>query len=771
MKELTQASFGLPPLSHRGDAELSMRPPTVEDEAISLWDCCRVIRKHLILIAILCFGTVLAATLTILLMTPIYTAETTLLIERTTPQVLSIKEVVSEPLGPDEYDFYKTQYEILKSRMLAARVIREQDLETNRVFTGEGREIWLVTKLWGDAKRWATQQQWARPFFTRVLDTGEEQSLGIEPGLIDDSMVDRYMQMLEIQPVQRTRLVKIVFKTPDPQLSAHLANAHAQTYIRHGIGQRVQANEEAQRFLADKLVELKERMEHSSAALNRYRQQRAIISPDEKENIVVERLADLNKRLTEAETDRIALEAQMRLLRNRDHDALPATTSNPVIGTLKQQLAQLQGEYISQSTLYKPGHRRLDQLQAEMEETKRQLRQEIQRVVSSLESSYLAAQAKEKALRGKMEEQKAAALNLKNAAVEYALLAREVDSNRELYESVLQRMKETRVVADLSVSNVSVIDQANPPRKPSKPQKAQILLLSAFTGLIGGVGLAFFLAHRDNALKTPEEVERYLRLPSLAVVPDFLSVGWRRHAPRRLPYTPPPMPSLPIARKKISRTRSHHLFSMVAETYRMLRTSILLSRPGEPPKTILFASGIHGEGKTVTTVNTAIIFAQMGVKVLVIDADLRRPDCHRVLGMDNGAGLTEVLTGQIGPREACLPTALENLSFLSAGSLPPNPAELVGSRTMQETIAALKEHYDYILIDSPPVMQVSDAVLLSTMVEGVVLVVSSQQTSRDVVRETHARLSYARSQVLGVVLNRASPRSGDSVYYYDFYSS
>jgi capsular exopolysaccharide synthesis family protein len=290
-------------------------------------------------------------------------------------------------------------------------------------------------------------------------------------------------------------------------------------------------------------------------------------------------------------------------------------------------------------------------------------------------------------------------------------------------------------------------------------------------GLIGGVGLAFFLAHRDNALKTPEAVEGYLRLPSLAVVPDFLSIGWRKHAPRRLPYTPPPMPGLPVARKKLGRMRSHQLFPMVTETYRMLRTAILLSRPGEPPKTILFASGIHGEGKTVTTVNTAMVFAQMGVKVLVIDADLRRPDCHRVLGMDNGAGLAEVLTGQIGPMDAIRPTALDHLSFLSAGSLPPNPAELVGSRTMQETIAALKDHYDYILIDSPPVMQVSDAVLLSTMVEGVVLVVSSQQTPKEVVREARARLSYARAQLLGVVLNRASLRSRDAVYYYDFYSS
>lgn len=215
---------------------------------------------------------------------------------------------------------------------------------------------------------------------------------------------------------------------------------------------------------------------------------------------------------------------------------------------------------------------------------------------------------------------------------------------------------------------------------------------------------------------------------------------------------------------------SHHPFSTVMETYRMLRAAILLSRPGEPPKTILFTSAVHGEGKTVTTVNSAFVFAQMGVQVLLIDADLRRPDCHRVLRMDNGPGLTEVLTGQRGPREVISPTAISHLSLLSAGSLPPNPAELVGSKTMQETIAFLKEHYSYILIDSPPVMQVSDAVLLSTMVEGVVLVVSGQQTPKDVIREARARLSYARAKVLGVVLNRTSLHSGGYVYYYGSYS-
>jgi polysaccharide biosynthesis transport protein len=412
---------------------------------------------------------------------------------------------------------------------------------------------------------------------------------------------------------------------------------------------------------------------------------------------------------------------------------------------------------------------------------RRRLGQEMQRVVAGIESSYLSAGARERALRAKMEKQKAATLALKDASVEYAILAREADTNRQLYDSVLQRMKEMGVAAELRASNVSVIDKAEPPHTPSKPKKLKSLLLSALVALVGGVGLAFLLEYLDNTLKTPEEVERYLRLPNLAVVPDFFSLDgqghspqklssrWRSLVPQRLPSLPSQLPGSLASGKEPALVLSHPPFSVVTETYRMLRTAILLSQAGGSPKTILFTSGIFGEGKTVTVVNTAIVFAQMGGRVLVIDADLRRPNCHRALGVGNGFGLTEILTGQREAIEVIRPTATNHLFLLSAGSLPPNPAELVGSKKMQETMTSLGEQYDYILIDSPPVMQVSDAVVLSTIVDGVVLVVSGQQTLRYVAREALSRLSYARAKVLGVTLNRVDPRSGDYAYYHRLY--
>jgi polysaccharide biosynthesis transport protein len=785
MSELAPSSFRFSPLSDREDVEVLLRPAVIKEEGHTLRDHWRVIRKHMWLIAACIIGTVLATALVIFMMTPIYTAETTLLIERQAPRVLNIRDVLSESYGPDDLvvDFYKTQYEILKSRALAAWVIREQGLETNGLFTEGG----FVARLWGKAKGWAGR------FFGRAPTTVEEHPLEVDPKEVDPKAVEAYLSMLDIKPIRQTRLLKIAFSTPDADLSARVANAHAQDYIRQGLRLRTQANEEAQRFLEEKLAELKGRVEQSEAALNRYRRDSKVISLTDKENIVVDRLSDLNRRVSEAEAERITLESRFHLIRKRDYNSLPAVIDSALIQSLKEQLVPLETEYAKLSRLYKPGHRPLDQLQAQMEALRRQLRQEMQRVVAGIESSYLAAEARERALRAKMEKQKAATLALKDASVEYAILAREVDTNHQLYDGVLQRMKEMGVAAALRASNVSIIDKAEPPHTPSRPKKLQSLLLSALVALIGGVGLAFLLEYLDNTLKTPDEVERYLRLPNLGVVPDFFSLDGQGHAPQKLSsrwhspvrhrklrdgqkYAPQRLPSLPsqlpgslASGKEPGLVLSPPPFSVVIEAYRMLRTAILLSQAGGSPKTILFTSSIFGEGKTVTVVNTAIVFAQMGGRVLVIDADLRRPNCHRALGMRNGFGLTEILTGQREPIEVIRPTATNHLFLLSAGSPPPNPAELVGSQKMQETMTSLREQYDYILIDSPPVMQVSDAVVLSTIVDGVVLVVSGQQTLSYVAGEARSRLRYARAKILGVTLNRVDLRSGDYAYYHHLY--
>jgi capsular exopolysaccharide synthesis family protein len=586
--------------------------------------------------------------------------------------------------------------------------------------------------------------------------------------------------MLEVKPVPRTRLVKVAVSTPAPELSTQVVNAHVKAYIQQGVNLRIQANEEAQGFLEEKLVELKERVEKSEAALNSYRRDKGILSLDDKENIIVDRLSDLNKLLTAAEADKISSEAQLHLIRKRAYDSLPEIISNPLIQSLKGQQTTLQGEYAQLADRFKPDYPRLSQLRAQLAEIQQRLSREMQKVAASLESTYQAAETREKGLRAKMEEQKAATLKLKDDSVNYAILAREVDTNRQLYDSVLQRMKEMGVAAEVRTSNVSIIDPGEPPLRPSRPRKLLSLLLSSVVGLMGGIGLAFFLEYLDNSLRNPEEAERYLGLPNLAVVPDFLRAN--RHG------DPEPKAFLSVVQEAARRISGklaqeqlptpdqelvifHHPFSVVTEAYRTLRTAILLSRAGEAPRTVLFTSAAAGEGKTVTTVNLATIFAQMDLRVLVIDADLRRPRCHQVLRAPNGAGLTELLTGQREVSEIIKPTATENLFLLSSGAVPPNPAELIGSRKMHDTLKILQGDYDCVFIDSPPVMPVSDTLLLSTAVDGVVLVINGQGTPRQLVREAQSRLTYARAKILGVVLNRVNMQAGDYPYYYYHYAS
>jgi polysaccharide biosynthesis transport protein len=279
------------------------------------------------------------------------------------------------------------------------------------------------------------------------------------------------------------------------------------------------------------------------------------------------------------------------------------------------------------------------------------------------------------------------------------------------------------------------------------------------------------LEHLDNTLRTPDEVERYLGLPILSVVPDFFSLP-KAQAQGKLPLASQAgriTPSMCVPAK--SQTPSKLRFALITETYRKLRTSIFLSRPGMPPKTILFTSGISSEGKTITVANTAIVLAQLGHQILVVDADLRRPACHKALRVENGPGLTDVLAGLIDLEPAIKTTAVPNLSLLNCGSIPPNPTELIGSKKMDETLRTLKTRYDFVLVDSPPVIPVSDAVDLSTMVDGVVLVVRGQQTPKHLAKMAVAQLNNSHTTILGVVLNRIDIRSADYAEYYRYYVS
>jgi capsular exopolysaccharide synthesis family protein len=348
-----------------------------------------------------------------------------------------------------------------------------------------------------------------------------------------------------------------------------------------------------------------------------------------------------------------------------------------------------------------------------------------------------------------------------DAAVQYTVLQREVDTNRQLYDTVLKAMKDVGVLAEAQTSNVSIIDRAEPSDHPSSPNPVQAMLFAVVLGFVGAIGAAFALDYLDNTFKTADEVEHYLRLPTLAVVPEFARNNGQLNGPGNALATR--AAADPSLCREVSAPQAHD--SVLVEAYRHFRTALMLSRAGSPPKTTLITSAVPQEGKTVTAVNAAVMFAQLGSKVLLVDADLRRPRCHQFFAMENRLGLADVLTGAGSLEDIIRPTAMEHLYFLAAGSSPPNPTELLGSGKMIETLKHLEGLYDYIVIDSAPVIPVSDAMLLSTMVDGVALVTDGSQTPKQQVRAACSRLEYARAKILGVVLNKAALHSN----YYHYY--
>ena len=580
-----------------------------------------------------------------------------------------------------------------------------------------------------------------------------------------------YLAKLEIRPVAGTSLVKIKFTTPDPALSARLANAHANSYLRYGVDLRVQSNDEASEFLKQRLTKLKQRVEQSETALNSYRKNKGIIAVDEKENVIIDRWLDLTKNLNKAEAERIGLEAQIRSIHGGNFDEIPAVRDNPVISGLKSELAKSEWEYAALSKQFKPGYPPLDSLKTHIDENRRRLQSEIQSEVRKIEVIYNTAKNNEAALRGTTEKQKKATLNLKDSAVQYAMLAHDVETNRQLYAGALQRSKEIGVAAEVRSSNIYLMGKAEPPLGPSYPDSSGILMRGLLLGLLAGVGLAFLLDRLDNTIKSPEEAERFIHLPTLGVVPDFAMPRGARigYMSKLVHSAKSELPGRSSQDEDRPSVLDHHPRSLVAEAYRSLRSSLLLSQAGGPPHIMLMTSATRGEGKTTTLVNTAILFAQLGSPVLVIDADLRRPRCHTLLKMENSAGLADLLTGQIDLDEAIRSTPAENLFLISAGAVPPNPAELLGSKRMHELLQQLRTRFEFILIDSSPVMAVSDAVFLSTMVDGTLLVVSGR-TPKPLVRKTRTRLTMPHTKLLGVLLNRVDVRAREYGSHYSRYS-
>jgi polysaccharide biosynthesis transport protein len=761
----------LPPPGE-AETELVYAPASEEPHLRDYW---RMLAKRRSLVILVLAAMIVVGILVTALSPRLYTASVTLKIDMSVPPVTGTTTAAAEGGGRSD-EYYQTQLALLKSRALAAKVIKSLDLPSNPNFVSSRDPIsYLKTQVWRPLVSAATYvsdflSPPQRGGSTRADGSRPEFELGVHPGY-----VSRYLSFLKVTPVRNTSLATVEFTTVNPRLSQQLAAAHAANFIRMSLETRFELTNEAREFLEKKLAELKVKVEKSEAALQQFRQRHGVVSLDGSQNIVVERMVDLNRRLTEARTKRIELESLVRSIKDKNVEHLSEVIGNGLIVQLKGRLEGIEAEQARLATIFKPDHPRVIELRQQIDEARRRLKLEISNVVRGVESDYSSARAREVALQDEAARQQQAALNLKEMEVQYTLIQGELDANRTLYDNVVKRLNERNISSDSPVTTIQIVEPAELPLVPSFPQIPLNMMVATTLGLLLGVGVAFLVEHFDSTMRTPDDVWRTTAVPTLGVVPHLKEIARREYGRGRLPSRDVRRlahrwamggqalsPALMMA---------HHPLSFAAESYRTIRTVLLLGQAESPPRVILVTSAHPGEGKTTITLNLGIALAQSGRSVVVVDADLRKGNSHSHLGVQNRHGLTHLLADDL-PLDVCLQnTAVAGFSLLTRGSTPPNPTEILASSEMQELLAVLRQRFDFVLLDSPPAIAISDAMVLSVLCDGVLVVVRNQNTSTEAVRHVVERLQAVGAPILGTVLNGINIRDPYYADYRHYYSS
>ena len=749
-------------------------------EGICLADYWSIIVKRRRIILILFFLISSVGAYFSLTATKLYTANATIKIEPQSPQVTGVGALVPNEAAQwgGAYDYYQTQFALLKSRPLAARVIQDLSLDSNSAFTNVrvsspnpvDHLISWSSRMMGALSGYLGLLLRSNAQFEQSESNDDVAKLGTTEigSSVPPSLIRRYLGFLAITQLPKTRLVKVEFTTPDPALSQNLANAHAESFLRISLESRFNLSKEAREFLEQKKNEFKQKMEKSEGALNRFRREHGVVSVDKGENIVVDRLVDLNRQLTLARAQRIESESLYRTVENKNSQDVSEVMKQGLIQQLKSNFANLEAERARVATIFKPDHPRMRELTQQLDAARDALNKEVATVIGGIRSNYIAAVAKEQGLQAEAAKQQQDALRLKELAVDYSVLQEEVNANRSLYESVLKRLNETQVSSDVSISNMQLAEKADRPANSSGPNISIYLTAAMLSGLVFGVGVAFLQEYADSTVGTPDDVWRSVGLSTLGVVPHLkylklkISDTEERHGLCSLAK------KFHLSKKPSANTTdliiNHKPISTIGESYRSIRTSLLLTQAEKPPQVILLTSPSPGDGKTVTTINLAIALAQDNYSVLIIDADMRKGCCHSRLSLRNGKGLSAVLTGGVSLHDSIQRTSVAGLCLLSRGVVPPNPNELLGSMKMKGLIQELRRSYQFILVDSPPIIGLSDAAVLSVVSDGVLLVLNAEGTSTTAAQSAVERLDTVHAKLLGVILNGINLK--DPVYSY-----
>ncbi len=726
--------------------------PELPSQESALGEYIRVLvkRKWTVLACLITIFSIVA--IASLKMTPIYEASGSIEINKPDSGLVNFSN--SPTFNVDYYDptELETEVMILKSDLLALQVVKELGLDRRPEFGGKTPALPSSLDL-------APDQLQADPARTSALLGGFRGNLAVT-----------------LSP--NTHIIKVSYRNPDKDLTAHVVNTLMSTYTENNFKSRFDSTMQASDWLSKQLVDLQMKVETSQEKLVRYQKEHEILGIDEKQNITTQKLDELNKALTAAESERMDKESVYRLVQSGDADTIASAASvldaagsgsqsaSGLLELLRSKQADVKIQAAELSTQFGPSFPKVAQLNTQLREIDAQILAETRKIAGKIRGQYMAALQRENMLHDALEKQKQEANKLNESAIQYSILKRDLETYRTLYEGLMQKMKEAGVSAGLKSNNFRIVNVARVPTAPIEPNIPRNLAFAFMLGLTSGVGLAFLLEGLDNTVRSTEQAQMISGLPPLGMIP-MGSRSARESANAQGLVIATSKGASKEAVELITQAKPH---SAMSESYRALRTSLLLSNLGAPPKVIMITSALPQEGKSTTSISCANVLAHEGTRrVLLIDADLRRPSIHKTLGMGPRSGLSNVLTGSATlERTITRSDALPYLDVLPAGTPPPNPAELLASPQMRDMLEELRRRYDHIVIDTPPTLSVTDAVVLSPRADAIVLVIRSGHTTKQALRRSRDILMQVNAKVSGVLLNAVDLSSPDYYYYYEY---
>jgi capsular exopolysaccharide synthesis family protein len=726
-------------------------PPETETHLRDYWYI--VLKRRWLILTVLTavLGWFTAGTL---MQTPMYSATSVLQLDR--GKINLVQDVMIQDYWSGYTEFYPTQARVLRSRDLAQRVVKQLRL-------------------------------WEHPYFT-----GGPKLEPTDPNL--ENLSGAVLGMLQVSQIRNTQLMEVRFTTADPKLSADLANALAQQFMTFNSERESNLARNTAGFIREQVEKIQQEIQEKERLLQDYSQREDLVMVDEKEVIVMKQLDHLNSEVTEARAAKAAAEARYRAMASSDPGSLLEVQSHATVAALRQEQAALEREVAVLASKFKDDWPELKRAKESLQEVRGKLEKEqrvvARKVVASAEREYREAREREALLAREANSQKGEAQELNKLTTDYNEIKAQIDNQRAMLQQLLRKQSETGLTAELGEQqpvNVRVVEAALVPRGPNGPGLRRSLFLGTVVGLGLALGLAFFLDYWETNIYTIDDLRRHVPLPYLGMVPRLdggsdamwndLSVkslaaeesetGRRRRSTKKLSTT---RTALALAHRKVA-SRSKDDVSVVAERFKFLRGSLLLSKPGRPPQVVLVTGPDKNAGKTFVACNLAMSLTDLDKKVLIIDADLRNPQLHKIFRFRNRRGLSNVLSGQEALQNGCIvSTPIPNFYALLAGPPSPTPAELLGSKKMEETLAECTRHFDYVVLDSAPLLPVFDSHYLTVKCDANVLVVRSGQTSRNAVKQSLDLIERVGGKVTGVVLNDVNLADFAQNYYYTYHS-